>query len=525
MSRPRLHNWCFAFVLTLPMVFFFLDYFFHHDSSLLPTGFIQYDNVSYIAYARQYLDAEKLQLQYSNPFHDTASAPSYVQPQTFLFALLLRMGIPGGWILIPFTLLCSVIAFRLLIAIYDHLSPGNENRSLHIWLFAWGGGLLAAAGCLAHYYLGGSGSLWYGMFVLDPENGWWGLNFGRSLFFSCEAYYHALFLGCIYSLLKSRWAMGLFLLFFLSLSHPFTGIELIGIVGLWALVEFCIRRNAIPAWFLAGCLAAFCFHLWFYLVYLNQFPEHRSVQEQYTLNWRLAWYRMIPAYFITGLLAVASIYQLSVKKFFAQAYNRLFACWFLVAFLLANHELFIRARQPVHFTRGYIWTSLFLLGLPALHHLTKKWKTSHRKRILAFAVVVFLSDNFLWIGNSIRTKTTEANITHITREQDEILKWLDRESTAGTLVVSSDETVACLSTIRTSAYPWYSHPFTTPFAAEKKQVQERFLRNGTIDAGWLRRPVNYVLGKSDTAALRSLQDKRIGKPKETANFVLVKYLP
>ena len=35
--------------LTLPMLVFFAGYLFRHNPDLIPTGFIQYDNVSYVA--------------------------------------------------------------------------------------------------------------------------------------------------------------------------------------------------------------------------------------------------------------------------------------------------------------------------------------------------------------------------------------------------------------------------------------------------------------------------------------------
>jgi hypothetical protein len=38
------------------------------------------------------------------------------------------------------------------------------------------------------------------------------------------------------------------------------------------------------------------------------------------------------------------------------------------SFFFANHELFIDPVQPIPFTRGYIWTSLFLLVIPSLHY-------------------------------------------------------------------------------------------------------------------------------------------------------------
>ena len=219
-------NWLFAFALTIPMIVFFILYFINHVSSLSPTGFIQYDNVSYIAYARQYTDHSWSLLFYNNPFNVPGGDPAiYFQPQTIFFAILLATGIPAGYILIPFTWICAMLCFRLVIAIYDQLVPSAKYRSLTIWLFSWGGGLLALAGYL--YQLISKDARADSIFFLDPAAGWWGLNFGRSLFFSCEAYYHALFLAVIYSVLKKKWAASIGFSFLLSISHPFTGLNFI----------------------------------------------------------------------------------------------------------------------------------------------------------------------------------------------------------------------------------------------------------------------------------------------------------
>ena len=110
-------------------------------------------------------------------------------------------------------------------------------------------------------------------------------------------------------------------------------------------------------------------HLFYYLYYLPTFPDHRSVSEQYALNWRLRFFTIIPAYGPVAILAIASIWRIGRSRFFSLPQHRLFFTWFIVAFLLANHEIFMPAKQPLHFTRGYIWTSLFLLGIPGLHYL------------------------------------------------------------------------------------------------------------------------------------------------------------
>ena len=507
------------------MIVFFLGYLFYHGDEVQPTGFIQYDNVSYMAYAKEYTEADSFSLRYSNPFNDKFYKPIYFQPQTLFFAALIKTGIPPGWILIPFTLFFSLICFRLIIAIYDLIVPDKSFRTLHIWFFAWGGGLLTIAGAFAHFILNKNDNFLDSIFILDPERGWWGLNLGRSLFFTCEAYYHAVFLGCIYFLLKRKWLPGLLLVFLLSVSHPFTGIELISIIGLWCIVEFIINKKNIPLWFMSGILLILIFHVWYYLFYLNQFADHKSVSEQYALGWRLRFFRIIPAYFITGLLAIFSIYNESVKNFFVQRSNRLFACWFLAAFMLANHEIFIKAMQPIHFTRGYIWTSLFLLGLPALLQWNKFLQKKYGYAAIVFFATIFFLDNFLWVFNIVYTKAETPFPTYISKEQKQVLKWLDEESSNKTLIISSDPTISYLSTVYTKAYPWYSHPYTTPFAEKKKSIQNKFLSTGVLDSSWINREINFVLTTKDTASSISLMNYHVEKIFQTENYLVLKYIP
>ena len=496
MRKAQANNWLLALLLSFPLLAFFIAYLLNHSSGLIPTGFIQLDNISYIAYARQYLDEPGFHLLYSNPF-DIDAPRIYIQPQTLLFALLLKMGAPPGAILIPFTIICSIICFRLIIAIYDHLVKESRFRLLHILFFAWGGGLLALTGMISHPFQNQNDSVWASMFLLDPEGGWWGLNLGRSLLFSCEAYYHALFLGIIYLVLKNSWLKALGLLFLLSVSHPFTGLEILGIISFWGVVELVFRRTSVPVWFVAGSLVILAFHLYFYLYYLEQFPHHRSVREQYSLTWGLRYYRMLPAYVLVGTLALVSIFKSQVRTYFASVNNRLFACWFLVAFLLANHELFVAPKQPIHFTRGYIWTSLFLLGLPALNRLSLYVKDRLGRSGILLLALIMLSDNILWFANQISARTTASGYRYLTSEQQELFRTVDMESNSGTIVICPIPALANLTTVYTSAYPWYAHPFTTPYARKKREAQENLLNKGIPDSSWIRRPLLIILSKTE----------------------------
>lgn len=103
------------------------------------------DNALYLSYARQYADADKLHLFYTNPFNDSGNySPIYFQTQSILLALMMKTGISAGFLMIIFVILFSLLCFRLIIEIYDVLVSEGKYRTLGIIL------LHGAVDCL-HY--------------------------------------------------------------------------------------------------------------------------------------------------------------------------------------------------------------------------------------------------------------------------------------------------------------------------------------------------------------------------------------
>lgn len=506
MSKPK-QNWLFALVLTTPMIIFYAAYYLNHSSSLIPTGFIAYDNVSYIANAKQYLDADKFSLFYSNPLNDSGNYPAvYFQTQTIFLAFLLWIGFAPGFTIVLFNWIGALLSFRMAIGIYDHLYSNSNHRKLFISFFCWGGGLLALA-CIPIALIKPMGNLDFldRMFFIDPAWGWWGLNFGRGHFTSTEGYFHFLFLSGILCILKKKWNLALAVSLFLSLSHPFTGIEYLAIITGWGFIEKLIVKNKDVPWiFLIGISFIMAFHIFYYLFYLNRFPEHRSVSEQFSLNWRLRFFNMIPAYCLVGALALASLIKLK-KSFFGSLPIRLFFTWFVIAFLLANHEMFMKPMQPLHFTRGYVWAGLFLLGLPALHNLFQNEKIKKYPFVLIFFSALLFSDNFLWITNNVRFPHTSPSVICITEEQKNLLQIIDKNSTNKTLIIGDDEVPVYMSAVYSKAYPWISHRFNTPYAEKKEKAYRNFIEKGIIDSSWKNREVIFVFRKNNSVELRRSQ--------------------
>jgi hypothetical protein len=303
-------------------------------------------------------------------------------------------------------------------------------------------------------------------------------------------------------ILKKKWKAALLSIFLLSASHPFTGIELLSILGAWVFIEKIIVKNKMIPWYFAiGTGVIIVLHLYYYLYYLNQFPEHKSVSEQFSVNWRLRFFNMIPAYVLVAPLAVFSIFKLSKPGiFFKNTHNRLLICWLIVVVLLSNHELFMKPMQPIHFTRGYDWTAMFLLGLSALQALYN-YVLKIKKGIIYLSLLacLFLSDNFLWIFNYIRFTNKTTSVMYITPEQKEVLAIIKDNSDNKTLLVSGDYELSMLNTVYTKAWSWISNPYTTPFYARKKQAYDNFIHSGKMDSSWIGRKIIFVFNKKDSA--------------------------
>jgi hypothetical protein len=163
--------------------------------------------------------------------------------------------------------------------------------------------------------------------------------------------------------------------------------------------------------------------------------------------------------------------------------------WSLVALVLVKHELFTDFPiEPLHFTRGYVWTPLFLLGLPALLRVIRSLlqrRSFVPGLVLAALLALFLLDNGLWLTAVGRGYLIEPVRT--TPEQKEVFGVLNSEACAGSTVLTPDRQVALLSTVYTALRPWTTHLRYTDGDVERRaQVQALILRGKSTEAwrGW-----------------------------------------
>ena len=489
-----------SLLLALPVILFLLHHYFYHSNDLQPTGFTVDENILYMSYARQYVDQDSFSIFYSNPFDgNPQSAKIYFQPINFLFAAAIKAGLDPGLTFSLFGLIMAIFCIYTGIQIIQHLLNGQRNQTLISLLFTWGGGLTAIAGFAAAFFLSDQQppSWLDSIHIADPANGWWGLNWGRNLFIPLEAYYHFLFLLNIYLILKRKWSAAIVTAFFLFISHPFTGIEYLLIMNGWIFIEKLLFKNKeIPIYYWAGITCITFFHAWYYLIYLNSFPEHQQLYSQYSAGWTYSLRIAIPAYLIVIILSVLATRINKTTKILSHSHQRLFLCWAVIAFLLSKHEWFIRPMQPIHFTRGYVWAGLFLFSLPALLWLINESNKSQlRKWLFKGFIILFLLDNILWTVNILRKKDTSEWEGHITKDTKEVLEFLKNNKTTNDLLIGNAVLLNYISNAYCSANSWVSHPYNTPNRERRLEQEKNFLKTGSKPPEWKNRRIILIIDK------------------------------
>jgi len=214
--------------------------------------------------------------------------------------------------------------------------------------------------------------------------------------------------------------------------------------------------------------------------------------ERWMLPWLLQATNFVPAYALVGALAAWSFRCLELARpFFAQARNRLFLVWFFVAFALANHEFAIKPIQPLHFTRGYIWTSLFLMGSTTLIGLFRALRSRcgpvFGSLAVGTVVAVLLLDNAVWFASFPweAMHGRPGKYWSVTADQLDLYRWLSRPEHHGALLITSDpHDVGFLAAVYTPLRPWFGHVSNTPNIDTRRREVAAFLEEGKVIDAW-----------------------------------------
>lgn len=525
--------WPAACILLLPLLLPGLAHFLLPGDGRVPTGFLQYDQASYMAMAREHFD-QGFTLAYGLPFSPDPETPRvYLQPQSLVLGSLLTLtGLEPGVLFYGCGLLAALVFFRLAIALWrERVGADDGAAAIGATLLCWGGGLLALAGLAVSLAEGGLEP--EGIFRFDPLQGFWFLNPGRTAWYALEAYYHALAFGLLLALLRRRHGLALLLLALLSWSHPFTGLQFLLVAGAWAGMERLLLRSpaAPPLWFLAGAAALLALHLGYHLRFLpGHSPEHASLMAQWLADTPLSLAAFLLAYALLLPPALAAV----ARGLLRQPESRLCLALALVTLALMKHDLLIEAKQPLHFSRGYLWSGLLLLGAPVLQGwlagLLRPPARRLRRAALAALVLLFLSDNAAWF--SWRTQEQLAGFTQFLLRPGQwaVLQELQRPDYAGHLVVSTDLEVGYLATVYSPLRSWRSHGASTPDVGRREAEIEAWLTKGEEPPEWRQRPTVFVWragesgGGPDALAAAGLATTRL-QPEQGPAFLLARRDP
>ncbi|WZO96769.1 hypothetical protein EP7_003774 [Isosphaeraceae bacterium EP7] len=423
------------------------------------TGFIQYDQPYYLANGRAIFERGN-GLAYPNPYDPSPDAPViYVQWLIWVLgAGVSALGVdPGVWLDllgILAALACSYATLRLVEwVIGDGTDPGFA-----FLLVMWGGGIFAWHGLWT--WLSGPErslpSLGTAMAGAESGLGWWCLFWGRNVVLPLEGVYHALMGWCWLAALRGRWALALGLAVLLGATHPFTGAQVIAILCVGSIVfRLAWGPERVPAWVFPafwGLLAVFA---GYYLAFLNLFPSHRALQEVWSLAWRIDGASWLRSHLLVGVFAAWRLIKdgRNVGRdvpFLAAA--------FVVSLALSNHDLFMRARQPAHFSRGYSWLALALIGLPAVCETIGRLGT-RRKAVAAFVLVVASLDNVVWLATT--SLGAEPPGIALKPGEREILATINRLGFRGVLL-TEDARLSYLAATYTAVRPYRGHDYNTP---------------------------------------------------------------
>ena len=417
------------------------------------------------------------------------------------------LGSNPGALMAWFDFIFAVLTLRMVIEIIYSIIPQYKYKKLITFLFCWGGGILSASGILLHFifFKGSINNLSDNIFFLDPADGTWCLNFGRSLIYPLEAYYHFLFVSGIWLVLKRKFTAAFFLMLLLILSHPYTSIEIISIVLVWVATEvFYFKNTAFKKSHFYFMLAAFLLYFIYYAGILGRIEIYRQINKLNSLDWGYKLWHFLPAYIIVWWLSFLCIKNIPLlKKHFSNSNNRLFFWWGIVAFLLSVHGFALKPVQPIHFTRGYVYAGFFLFCIPALQVIIDKYAVQKIKGLLILTALsfFFLFDNITWFGYAAETPNSTG--VYFTKEETGLINFF-KQKDDNAIVIGSEKNYSLNSAIQLYADTkgWIPHPFLSFEIENKRKAIENFLQQNKKDIAWMNRNVYLYSDKNDGTLLQ-----------------------
>jgi hypothetical protein len=323
----------------------------------------------------------------------------------------------------------------------------------------------------------------------DPAAGWWFLNWGRNLVYPTEATYHAVVAATWLAVLTGRWKLAVLGGAALAATHPFSGAQHLLVLGAGFAASLLVRRDRNSLY--GGLAVAMLLAIvgWYYGIFLESFPQHARLRNVWSLAWTLTPITMLLAY---GVVAVTAAVRLRQDRWRLTPTTGFLVTAFAVSLLLAKHDWIVAPHQPLHFTRGYVWTPLCLLALPLLQRGLVRVREARGAAATAVVIAacgaVAVSDNAAFLVRSWSNPYAGSPF-YTSPGEREMFKWAHANHLNGVLATPYPNT-SYLAATYTRMRPYYGHLYNTPdYRARVAQV-ESWLTTGKPE---LSPAADYVL--------------------------------
>ncbi len=442
------------------------------------TGLFHYELPYYVANGRAVLERGN-GLFYPNPFDPSPDSPAiYAHWLPGILGLAVSgFGVDPGslilWLTFAAALGFAAATQRLVVAC---LPRDYVNSPVPFLAVMWGGGALTIGSAITGWLAGDHTP---DLLALDPGNGMWFLNWGRNALFPTEAVYHGLTACCWLAEIRQRRVAANAFLLLVATTHPWSGLELLLTINLWRSARLLIMRERASVIQLSASVLMFAVFLSYYKIWLPSFEQHAALQSVWELDWSLKWSSALAAW---GFAAATAVFRLSTNPSILRTTTVQFLlCALLVAGGLSLHDRLIKPVQPLHFTRGYVWLPLFLLGLPALLEAARGlWHRSLMSRIaVSFLAALLIVDNMVFGAVHSWRQYHQEDGFHLDVHDRALMAEL-HETYAAAVVMTESGTLNYLLPAYANQRPWLGHQFNTPDFPQRYEVMQRCFTGDTV---------------------------------------------
>ena len=471
------------------------------------TGFYHEELPYYVANGRAAFERGN-GIAYPNPYDPDPAAPAiYAHWLLWVMGLLpVYADSDPGDVMIAFTFISTIIfGFATWKLVAERVLHGSSPHLPYL-IAMWGGGLLVIAGFIAD--LAGNTDPVSSLLQFDPGRGLWFLNWGRNAIFATESVYHCLVAACWVCEMRGQRLSGTLWCAALATTHPWSGLQLLLILNTWRVFQWYRIRDRTSGVFLVTAILMLAVFLVYYKVWLPHFDQHRRLQDVWKLDWSLASRSAILAYSLVAIPAIVRICKAvrhhrsggslplrpdsadadrpcdqglpGVTSGFTRA-EQFLICALFVSVGLVFHDRLIRPIQPLHFTRGYIWMPLFLLGLPTVQVWGRRaFRSGLAGQCLAAGLCLALFvDNAAFALIHSRWLYHSDRGYQLNSDDRAMLVALHRRCPAAVVLTESDVINYLLPTYA-NVRPWIGHLFNTPDRERRLAVFEAVFAGNSV---------------------------------------------